>query len=145
MRVVGTRAKRIEDPRLLRGAGRFAPDIALPEMVHAAFVRSPHAHALVRSIDMAAARAMPGVHAVLAARPLARPPVALRARRGPPGHTRPDRPRRAWHAPDQRRSGAPPWARGVAASAPPAEGRAGARGGRQGGGRRRTPACSSSL
>src|SRR3989442_3020814 len=56
MRVVGTRAKRIEDPRLLSGRGRFAADIDLPGMLHAAFVRSPHAHALIRSIDAAAAR-----------------------------------------------------------------------------------------
>src|SRR5438105_2169210 len=91
MRVVGTRAKRIEDPRLLRGAGRFAPDIALPEMVHAAFVRSPHAHALVRSIDMAAARAMPGVHAVLAARDLEQAGVRLRMPLGFPSSTLPDK------------------------------------------------------
>src|SRR2546428_8055372 len=56
MRIVGTRAKRIEDPRLLSGGGRFAADIDLPGMLHAAFVRSPHAHALIRSIDAAAAR-----------------------------------------------------------------------------------------
>src|SRR3954465_3434092 len=67
MRVVGTRAKRIEDPALLRGKGRYVDDIELPGLLHAAFLRSPHAHALIRSIDAAAARAMPGVLAVLTA------------------------------------------------------------------------------
>ena len=47
--IVGTRTLRIEDPRLLRGAGRYAADIELPGMLHAAFVRSPHAHALIRN------------------------------------------------------------------------------------------------
>jgi len=54
--IVGTRARRIEDPRLLRGAGRYAGDIDLPGLLHAAFVRSPHAHALIRAIDATAAR-----------------------------------------------------------------------------------------
>jgi len=62
----GARVKRIEDPALLRGMGRFADDIRFPDMLHACFVRSPHAHARIRSIDAAAARAMPGVHAVYA-------------------------------------------------------------------------------
>ena len=57
--------KRIEDPDLLRGRARFVDDIRLPLMVEAAFVRSPHAHALIRAIDTRAALAVPGVHAVL--------------------------------------------------------------------------------
>jgi carbon-monoxide dehydrogenase large subunit len=74
-RYTGARIKRVEDPRLLRGRGRFLDDLVLPRMLHAAFVRSPHAHAAVRTLDAAAARAVPGVVAVvgppdLEARPL---------------------------------------------------------------------------
>ncbi|MDX1484846.1 MAG: xanthine dehydrogenase family protein molybdopterin-binding subunit [Alphaproteobacteria bacterium] len=57
--------KRLEDPELLRGRGRFIDDITLPGMLEAAFVRSPHAHAAVSGIDAEAARALPGVRAVL--------------------------------------------------------------------------------
>ena len=63
----GARVARLEDPVLLTGRGRFVDDIKLPGMLHACFVRSPHAHARIASIDVAAARAMPGVHAVLTA------------------------------------------------------------------------------
>jgi carbon-monoxide dehydrogenase large subunit len=56
---------RFEDLRLVRGAGRYSDDISMPGQAYAAFVRSPHAHAKVRRIDTAAARAMPGVIAVL--------------------------------------------------------------------------------
>jgi len=62
----GARVKRIEDPALLRGQGRFADDIRFPDMLHAHFVRSPYAHARITSIDAKTARAMPGVHAVYA-------------------------------------------------------------------------------
>ena len=65
-KVFGNRVKRVEDPALLRGRGRFVDDIRLPEMAYAAFVRSPHAHAVIRSIDKRAAEALPGVHAVYA-------------------------------------------------------------------------------
>ena len=61
----GARVKRIEDPALLRGRGRFIDDIHLPDLLHAAFVRSPHAHARIRGLDATAALAMPGVHRVL--------------------------------------------------------------------------------
>lgn len=47
--------------RLLQGKGRFVADKALPRMLHAAFVRSPHAHARILGIDLNAARAAPGV------------------------------------------------------------------------------------
>ena len=56
---------RREDARLLTGAGRYTADWRLPGMVHAAFLRSDHAHARIVSIDTEAARAMPGVRAVL--------------------------------------------------------------------------------
>lgn len=61
--------KRLEDGRFLTGAGRFIADVAQDEaMGHAVFLRSPHAHALIRKIDVAAARSMPGVLAVLTGR-----------------------------------------------------------------------------
>ena len=63
----GARITRLEDPALLTGRGQFVDDVNLPGTLHAAFVRSPHAHARFRPIDSAAARAMPGVHAVLTA------------------------------------------------------------------------------
>ena len=63
--LVGSPVLRLEDPALLKGKGRFVDDISLPGMLHAAFVRSPHAHALIRRIDTTAAGALPGVHAVL--------------------------------------------------------------------------------
>ena len=63
----GARITRLEDPALLTGRGQFVDDMSLPGALHAAFVRSPHGHARFREIDGAAARAMPGVHAVLTA------------------------------------------------------------------------------
>ena len=56
---------RLEDPALLRGEGRYIDDIIRPNMLEAAFVRSPYGHAEVGGIDAASARALPGVHAVL--------------------------------------------------------------------------------
>ncbi len=57
--------RRVEDDRLLRGAGRFVDDIELPGLLHACVVRSPVAHGRLRALDLSAARAHPGVHAVL--------------------------------------------------------------------------------
>jgi carbon-monoxide dehydrogenase large subunit len=59
------RVNRLEDPALLRGEGRYIDDIIRPNMLEAAFVRSPYGHAEVGGIDAASARALPGVHAVL--------------------------------------------------------------------------------
>src|ERR1700723_3029395 len=64
-RYTGASIKRSEDPRILTGTGRYVDDIKLPGMLHAAFVRSPVAHAHVLSVDASAARALPGVAAVL--------------------------------------------------------------------------------
>jgi carbon-monoxide dehydrogenase large subunit len=69
----GARVKRLEDPALLAGRGRFVDDFKLPGVLQACFVRSPHAHAKVHSVDIAAAMAMPGVHAVIAADDLPEP------------------------------------------------------------------------
>ncbi len=56
---------RFEDLRLVRGAGKYSDDMSVPGQAVAAFVRSPHAHALIKRIDTAAAKKMPGVIAVL--------------------------------------------------------------------------------
>ncbi|MET0773197.1 MAG: molybdopterin cofactor-binding domain-containing protein, partial [Candidatus Limnocylindrales bacterium] len=61
---VGSPLKRKEDPRFITGRGAYLDDIKLPGMAHAAILRSPYAHARIRSIDTAAARAMPGVIAI---------------------------------------------------------------------------------
>ncbi len=58
---VGHAVRRVEDPRLLTGEGRYVDDVQLSGMLHAAFVRSPHAHAHIRNIEVAAARRSPGV------------------------------------------------------------------------------------
>ncbi len=62
---IGRSLPRFEDLRLVRGAGRYSDDIALPDQTHAIFLRSPHAHARILRIDTAAAKEMPGVIAVL--------------------------------------------------------------------------------
>src|SRR5690348_17858396 len=59
----GKPLKRREDPRLLAGRGRFTADVALPGMLAMHVVRSPHAHARIRSIDASAALAEPSVAA----------------------------------------------------------------------------------
>lgn len=61
----GARVARKEDPAFLTGGGRYIDDIVLPGMLHAAFVRSQVAHALIESIDLEDARAMPGVAAIM--------------------------------------------------------------------------------
>lgn len=63
-RVLGKDVPRLEDAKLIRGQGRFVDDIAPPGLLHAAFLRSPHAHAAITAIDTSQALALPGVHAV---------------------------------------------------------------------------------
>lgn len=63
-KVFGASVTRLEDRPLLLGQARFVDDIALPGMLHAAFVRSPHAHARIAGLDASAALAVAGVHAV---------------------------------------------------------------------------------
>src|SRR5512132_3543815 len=62
---IGQSVSRFEDPRLLRGGGRYVGDIVLPGMVFGYVLRSPHAHARIRSIDTNKAKAASGVLAVL--------------------------------------------------------------------------------
>jgi aerobic carbon-monoxide dehydrogenase large subunit len=74
---VGRSLKRREDHRLLTGQGQFVADLALPRMLHAAFLRSPVAHARIRSVDLSRAAAAPGVALVMSGADLMRllPPV----------------------------------------------------------------------
>ena len=60
----------MEDGRLLAGEGQYVGNVALPGMLHMKVVRSPHAHALIRSIDVSGAVAVPGVVAVHTGRDL---------------------------------------------------------------------------
>jgi carbon-monoxide dehydrogenase large subunit len=62
--LIGTPVRRLEDAALLTGEARFVDDIELPGMLECAFVRSPHPHAVIRSINSDAAINLPGVHAV---------------------------------------------------------------------------------
>jgi carbon-monoxide dehydrogenase large subunit len=93
-KLVGAEVKRKEDPRLITGTSTFVTDVTLPGLLHVAFVRSPHAHALIRGIDTAAARSRPGVRLVLTGEDLRRltapiPPAGGAgeggASAGPPG------------------------------------------------------------
>ena len=62
---IGESVVRPQTKRLLAGRGVFTDDVTLPRMLHVAFVRSPHAHARIVSMDVAPARAVPGVIAVV--------------------------------------------------------------------------------
>ncbi|MDQ5854187.1 MAG: xanthine dehydrogenase family protein molybdopterin-binding subunit [Chloroflexota bacterium] len=64
-KMIGQAIKRREDPRLITGQGNFLDDIKLAGMVHAAILRSPYAHARINSINTEAAKALPGVVAVI--------------------------------------------------------------------------------
>src|SRR5262249_60108123 len=68
--VTGQRIKRVEEPGLLTGQGASLDDLGLPGLRHAAFAGSIHAHALIRSVDLARARSSPGVAAALSGRDL---------------------------------------------------------------------------
>lgn len=87
--ILGHAVRRREDPRLITGTGRYVDDIRPERCLHAAFFRSPHAHARIRSIDTAAARSVPGVVAILTAADLHLParvgfPMASPALARPP-------------------------------------------------------------
>jgi carbon-monoxide dehydrogenase large subunit len=64
---LGAPVRRLEDPRLLTGGGRFTANLPAEGALHAVFLRSPHAHARVLRVETGAARAMPGVVAVFTA------------------------------------------------------------------------------
>ena len=67
---IGAKVLRKEDRRFITGRGRYVDDMSVPGMKYAAFVRSPHAHAKIASLDTSAAEAMPGVIGVLNGRQL---------------------------------------------------------------------------
>ena len=62
--LIGKSVKRVEDKRFTTGNGKYVDDIVLPHQTYASFVRSPYAHARILSVDIAAAREMPGVIAI---------------------------------------------------------------------------------
>ena len=61
---IGQPVRRKEDLRLITGQGNFSDDVNLPQQVYAVMLRSPHAHARLRSIDVSKAMAVPGVSRV---------------------------------------------------------------------------------
>ena len=67
---LGTSRKRVEDARFTQGKGNYVDDIKLDGMLHGDFVRSPYAHARIKSINTDAAMALDGVLAVLTAKDL---------------------------------------------------------------------------
>jgi len=88
---IGAPLRRREDHRFLTGNGRFVADIEFPGALHCAIVRSPHAHARIRKVDISTARAAPGVAAVFTGADMAadgmapmRPMWAVRSRDGSP-------------------------------------------------------------
>src|SRR2546426_7874994 len=89
---VGESIKRKEDDRFIRGKGNYVDDISLPGMLHMAILRSPFAHARIRSLNTNVAQALPGVVAVVTGGlpgqnkpgPLATPPRHTPAGAGPP-------------------------------------------------------------
>jgi len=68
---MGQPVRRVEDPRLITGRGRYTDDISVPAQGYAVILRSPHAHARIAALDTATARAMPGVRTILTADDLA--------------------------------------------------------------------------
>jgi carbon-monoxide dehydrogenase large subunit len=77
--MIGARVKRREDRRLLTGVGRYVDDVVRPGMLHAAIVRSPHAHAAIRGLDAGGAARVPGfVRCVTAADIGAVKPIPVR-------------------------------------------------------------------
>jgi carbon-monoxide dehydrogenase large subunit len=81
---IGSPVERVEDLRFLRGRGQYVDDLVRPGQWHAAIVRSSVAHGRLRSVDTAAALALPGVHAVLTAQDLGRPIPTIPFRRPNP-------------------------------------------------------------
>jgi carbon-monoxide dehydrogenase large subunit len=82
----GREVKRVEDPALVRGRGRFVDDVSVAGQLRAVFLRSPFAHARIRAIDTKAALALPGVVAVITGQELAAAGVGTLT--GPRGVTR---------------------------------------------------------
>ena len=94
--VLGSPVPRKEDYRLLTGRGRYVSDMALPGMLHAAFVRSPYGHATVNGVDATAALAIPGVVAVLSGDDPKLIGIRITARSELPGYVETSQPVLAW-------------------------------------------------
>ncbi|HEV7686124.1 MAG TPA: xanthine dehydrogenase family protein molybdopterin-binding subunit, partial [Acidimicrobiia bacterium] len=94
--VLGSSVPRKEDRRLLTGRGRYVSDLVLPGMLHAAFVRSPYAHAMVTGVDASAALAVPGVVAVVTGDDPSVVGVRITARSELPGYVETSQPLLAW-------------------------------------------------
>src|SRR5579863_8379026 len=93
---IGQPVTRTEDPVLLKGRGRYTDDVNLPGQAYAVMARSPYAHGLIKSIDIAAAKAMPGVLGVYTWDDLeqggigrAKPPMAVKNRDDTPMRAKP--------------------------------------------------------
>jgi carbon-monoxide dehydrogenase large subunit len=86
--MIGASPHRLGGDRLVAGAGRFVADVRVPDMLHAAVLRSPHAHARLVSIDAARALKHPGVRAVLTARDVPESAIIPNRVGGPPGTER---------------------------------------------------------
>src|SRR5579872_4062954 len=69
--LIGAAVERKEDYRFLTGAGQYTDDIVLPQQSYGVFVRSPHAHAKIKSLDIEAAKASPGVIGIFTGRDMA--------------------------------------------------------------------------
>ena len=67
---IGQPVKRREDFKFLTGKGRYVDDIKLPGMLYVAIARSPHAHAIIRNVELNPAKAAPGIRLVLAGKDL---------------------------------------------------------------------------
>lgn len=85
---IGKSMKRVEDPRILTGKGRYVDDIAVPHMLHAAVLRSPHAHARIVSINTEGAKKLRGVVAVLTGEDIAKTTGPLPCFSNPPTEQR---------------------------------------------------------
>jgi len=105
---IGESMKRKEDSRFIHGKGNYIDDLVLPGMLHMAILRSPHAHARIKSIDTAAASAMPGVIAVVTGELMAQHKLAwmptlsydtqaVLGRQGVTGQQESERPRAGTH------------------------------------------------
>ncbi len=103
---IGQAVPRFEDPRLVKGGGRYVADMVFPGMAFGYVLRSPHAHARIRSIDTSKAKAAPGVLAVLTGADCKKAASAIfRCRAGSSGATAPPATSRA----------IPPWSRTASA------------------------------
>ncbi len=81
--LIGSSVERLEDLRFLRGRGQYVDDLAPAGLLHAVILRSPVAHGRIRRLDASAARALPGVHAVVTAEDIGRPVPIIPMRQEP--------------------------------------------------------------